>query len=225
MDQDRALNYPKVVGEFDTVREILKGYSIARFGDGEVKIIEGFGYIRQPSPPIELSSELKEVSLNPAAGCLIGIPTLDPRGVKYENWLRHRDRLLRHFSEAAGIKYYSSFITRPDSAQWIECAEYHDLLSQVWRGKRITIVSEPHSKILTFLRATGENVSHIECPRHEAYSKIRHFERTIAKQKPDIALLSCGVTATCLANRLTLSGIQAVDIGSVGGFLMRWFKK
>jgi len=35
-------------------------------------------------------------------------------------------------------------------------------------------------------------------------------------------LLSCGPTATVLANRLTKYGIQAIDLGSIGGFLQRW---
>jgi hypothetical protein len=36
-----------------------------------------------------------------------------------------------------------------------------------------------------------------------------------------VALLSCGPTATCLANRLARRGIQGVDMGSVGGMLVR----
>jgi hypothetical protein len=215
--------YPNVIGEFETVRAIIAGHSIARFGDGELKVMEGRGYVRQPIPPLALSNELLQVSQSPAPGCLLGIPTLDPAGAKYENWIKSRRRLTKYFSASTGLTYYSSFITRPDSAQWLECAEYHALLCQTWLGKgRVTIVSEANSKILSYVRATCPNVVHIECPRHEAYSLIRHFERATVKTKPDIALLSCGVTATCLANRLAARGIQAFDIGSVGGFLWRW---
>ena len=48
------------------------------------------------------------------------------------------------------------------------------------------------------------------------------FEKEILKLRPDIALFSVGVTATALASRIAGHGIQAVDLGSIGGFFQRW---
>ena len=43
----RVIEYPPVAGEFETVRKLYKGRSIARFGDGEVKVMERHVYTRE----------------------------------------------------------------------------------------------------------------------------------------------------------------------------------
>lgn len=213
--------YPRVVGEFETVKQLIKGRSIARFGDGELKVMDGFSYVRQEVTEA-LSAELQHVARNKHRKCLIGIPTMDKKGAKYKNWTRHRARFCKYFRRGSGQRFYSSLITRPDSSPWIECQEYVDLLTQVWRDKtRVIIVSEPGSKLLTAVKRTNDPI-HIECPSHGAYDIIDKLEMAVVKELPDVALLSCGVTATCLAHRLASRGIQAIDIGSIGGFLLRW---
>jgi len=64
-------------------------------------------------------------------------------------------------------------------------------------------------------------LKHVACPHSEAYGKIDELEQAIVETEPTIALLSCGPTATCLANRLALRGIQAIDVGSAGGYLLK----
>src|SRR5689334_5478065 len=118
------IEYPPVAGEFETVAKLLEGYSIARFGDGEFKLIDGQGYFREPANE-KLSAELLEVLQRPAANCLVAIPTMDPRGAKYDGWIRHQARFARIIvsvsSALSVVKYYSAFVTRPDSAPWINC--------------------------------------------------------------------------------------------------------
>jgi hypothetical protein len=215
--------YPRVRGEIATVERLIKGMSIARFGDGELKILDGRGYSREPTNA-RLTEEMLELVADPAPDCLIGIPTMDPAGPKYTNWLRHRPRFCRYFSEDDGRRYYSAFITRPDSAaDPLESREYVGLLSSLWAGRSgVVVMSEPTSKLLACVRATAAEVTHIECPSRGAYSVIRELEAAIVAVRPSIALLSCGPTATCLANRLARRGVQAVDLGSVGGLLLRW---
>lgn len=216
------MTYPKVVGEFDTIAEILKGKSIARFGDGELKIMECRAYVREEAN-FDLAEEARRVLWEPHRDCLVGIPTMDPNGPKYPNWSRHSERFMKYL-ERTDHRFYSAFITRPDSAPWIECQDFVDKLIDVWRGKMVTIVSEPHSKLLSAAHLTAKSVRHIECPSHGAYAWITQFERDIRSKSTDVVLLSCGPTATCLANRMAKRGIQAVDLGSIGGFLMRWIK-
>jgi hypothetical protein len=212
--------YPHVKGEFATVSRLLKGSSIARFGDGELKFLCSAGYRRQPANTA-LTDEMRALVASPNEGCVIGIPTLDPNGPKYENWRRHEGRFVKFFKRGDGNRYYSAFITRPDSAaDNIESPEYVDLLSRLWVGRNVVVLSELTSKLLACVRETS-NVTHIECPRYEAYAMVNDFERAIVAAKPDVALLSCGPTATCLANRLAGRGVQAIDIGSIGGMLLR----
>lgn len=225
MGKGGPILYPQVVGEFDTIRKIIKGYSIARFGDGEVKMMDKNIYTRELSPVPGLAKEMKEVAASPHAKCLIGIPTMDPAGSKYANWQRHIPRFTKYFHVNTGIKYYSALITRPDCGSWLETREYYELICQIWAKKsKIAIVSEKISKLLTHVSET-HNVSHVECPMYGAYAHVNRLEQEVLQIEPDLALLSAGPTATILANRLSSHGIQAVDIGSIGGFLQRWRAK
>lgn len=216
--------YPRVKGEFATLRRLASGKSLARFGDGELKILDGYGYSREERNG-HLTAEMRTVVAHPAPDCLIGIPTMDPNGPKYENWLRHRKRFCRYFERDDGRAYYSAFVTRPDSAaDPLESVDYAGKVLQLWTGKpRVVVMSEPHSKLLTCVRATNpDGLVHIECPSRRAYAVIDDLERAIVAAAPSVALLSCGPTATCLANRLAARGIQGLDLGSIGGLLLRW---
>ncbi len=218
------IGYPKVVGEYHTVREILKGKSIARFGDGELKMMECKGYVRE-NADVTFAEEIRRVMWNPHKDCLVGIPTMDPDGPKFPNWSKHAKRFMKYIERAdEGMVFYSAFISRPDSAPWIERQKFVDLLLKLWAGKRATIVCEQNSKLLTAVKRTAAAVTHIECPSHGAYEWITHYERRITNDPPEVAILSCGPTATCLANRLAKRGVQALDMGSIGGFLLRWMK-
>lgn len=212
------MNYPAVKGEFETVKEILTGKSIARFGDGELKIVYGSGYVRA-EPNKELTAEIREVLRKPNPMCLVGIPTMDRDGAKYCNWERH----IRRFSRVVSpnIKYYSAFISRPDSAPWINTAEYALLLCSVWANRRVVIVCETGNSLLHMVTRTAAHVEHIECPSREAYAHIDEYEKVVVKRAPDLAVLSLGPTATCLANRLAKRGVQGLDLGSAGGFLRK----
>lgn len=214
--------YPAVMGEFETVRLLLEGRSIARFGDGELKILEGRGYVRE-TPNGPLTEEMRAILAAPHRGCIVAIPTMDPAGPKFDGWQRHIHRFCQHVSHADGNRYGSAFITRPDSAaDAIETPEYFDLISRLWVGReRVAVLSEARNKLLACARAMAASVEHVECPRHGAYAYIKDLERQILMAKPSVALLSCGPTATCLANRLSAKGVQALDLGSIGGMLMR----
>lgn len=210
--------YPKVIDEFRTVAKLKEGYSINRQGDGEAKCIAGKGYVREPANP-KLAAELLDAMTNPHPNCLVGIPNFDPRGVKYENWLRHEERFKSMLSP--DVTYYSAFITRPDNAQWIDNREYAESLVDLWRGKSVTVVGEFKSKLSRAVSFAAGQIRNVECPHREAYSAIDRLEQEVLKKPMDLVVLSAGPTATCLANRLAKHGLQALDLGSVGGFIIR----
>lgn len=209
------LIYPDVKNEFETIAKVLKGYNLARFGDGEAKIACGFGYSREPVNP-KLSKEILQVLQKPNEGVIVGIPTMYSGGPKYTNWLRHAERFCKILDP--NLQYYSSFVSRPDSAPWIDNSDFCSKVEQLWAGKFAVVLCEKKGSILTAVKRKAERIIHIECPTHEAYSDIDNFEKEIMLLDPDIAILSCGPTATCLANRLM---IHAVDVGSMGKMLSR----
>lgn len=209
--------WPEVLGEFETVRLMAAGHSIARFGDGEMKIIYGAGYVRE-KPNLALSTELFAVLKAKLPRLLVGIPTMNPDGPKIENWRRHQERFLRLLPPAR--TFASAFVTRPDSAPWIRTQEYLEIMLGCWAGKRLTIVCEKDSKLLKVVRATAGLVTHLSCPSHGAYARIGVLALDVRKTEPEVVVLSCGPTATCLARRLYDRGIHTLDLGSAGQFLL-----
>lgn len=212
------MSYPRVADEFETIRKVARGYSLARFGDGELKMAHGAGYSREPGSA-RLAAELTGIIQKPHARCVVGIPTMDARGPKYLNWTRHADRFETIVSR--DVRYYSAFVSRPDSAPWINVREYAELVQNLWAGKRVAAVCERRNSLLALVRKTAAKVRHVECPHAQAYAVIDELERQVFAQLPDVVVMSAGPTATCLANRLAARGLHAVDLGSAGGFLRK----
>lgn len=212
------MNYPKVLGEFETVDLLLEGYSLGRYGDGELKVLHGAGYSREPANPA-LTDELRAAFLTPHARCLVGVPTMDPAGPKYENWTRHAGRFAGVMVE--GQRYVSAFVSRPDSAPWINSLGYAKQVEHLWARRRAVVVCEKKGSMIKAVRCGAREAIHVACPRHGAYSYIDKLEARVLAHAPDIVILSAGPTASCLANRLARAGVQAVDLGSAGGFLLK----
>jgi hypothetical protein len=214
------MTWPLVQDEFRTLAMLQQGYSIARFGDGEFKMMDGAGYVREP-PNKRLAAELRSVLRRPHPKCLRGIPTFDPISPKFPTWSKHLGRFTRLMKRTRG-DFYSAFISRPDSAPWIRTKEFAQGFMNLWGGKRVAVLCEKNNGSLRALDyAALEMLDWVECPSHEAYARIDEFEKKLIRNDPHIVWLSCGMTATCLANRLTKHGIQAIDFGSGGSFIAK----
>lgn len=213
------MSYPLVYNEMETIFKLQQGFSISRFGDGEFKMMDGAGYVREP-PNKKLAHELRSILRKPPKGLIRGIPTMDPAGPKFQTWRKHLNRFEHALAGTKG-PFYSAFISRPDSAPWIRTREFAEEFVKVWAGKRVAVLCEETSKSITLVKQTTATWWHVVCPRYEAYAEINDFEDTIAHLvKPEVAILSCGMTATCLAARLARRGIQAIDFGSGGKYLL-----
>jgi Glycosyltransferase GT-D fold len=116
----QAAIYPDVLSEVDTVKRILDGASIARFGDGEFKLVRGADCVSQFFDR-NLQAELKAILRDPDPRCLVGIPNINGATPKADFWAgyRYTAALLK-----PGHQWASSFIARPDSAPWIDTWEY-----------------------------------------------------------------------------------------------------
>lgn len=150
---------------------------------------------------------------------------MDPRGPKYPTWQKHKQRFSRMLAKARG-PFYSAFISRPDSAPWIRTREFAEEFAKLFRGRKAALLCEREGSLQRAFwsvdHSPGAPTPWLEiCPSHEAYALIDAFEDHIVAFKPEVAILSCGMTATCLANRLTKRGIQAIDFGSGGSFIAK----
>lgn len=210
------MSWPKVLGEFETVDRLLAGWSLQRHGDGELKVLHGAGYSREPANA-ELTAALLDAFQNPAPRCLVGIPSMDPAGPKYDNWTRHQARF-ELLTDPERI-YGSAFVTRPDSAPWISCVEYAQRVEQLWAGKRVVVVGEKGGSMIRTVSRRAARALHVSCPHREAFRLVDVLEANVLAREPNVVILCAGPTASVLANRLAHRGVHAVDLGSAGQFL------
>jgi hypothetical protein len=213
--------YPHVLGEHATLEMVHQGWSLSRIGDGETSLMAGGAQFREPANPA-LAQELRAIAQHPIPRLLVGIPTLIPGSPKYANWLRRAPRTLQFVH--AHMTYGSAFVSRPDSAaENLRTDAYCQRVVDLWRDKRTVLVSEygvAIYRLLDYSIGTG-TLCWIACPHRETYAVLPALEAQVLEAAPEIAILSCGPAATCLAARLTRQGVHAVDIGSAGHFILR----
>lgn len=209
--------YPPVVDEHDTLDLVIGGKSIARYGDGEFKIAKGGECVSQERDP-RLTVELASILVQHSKKVLTAIPTMDPRGPKYNKWARYSNVYPRQLNPKK--TYYSAFISRPDSAPWINTKEFFDKIEGLWKGQSVTLVAcGERSLTKEFLYQTGAYaVNWVPCPRRDAYRVIDDLEKDCMSSPFERVLLCAGPTATCLAWRLGHRGKHAIDLGHIGMF-------
>lgn len=212
------ISYPQVMNEFDTIAKASQGFCLSRFGDGELKMAYGNGYSRQVGNP-RLAAELTRILCRPNKRCIVGIPTMNPDGPKYQNWTRHIPRFLPLLS--SGVVYYSAFVTRPDSSPWIATRAYAESVQAMWAGKKTAVLCERKGSMFRAVAPASRSAIHVECPRVGAYDEIDRLEYEVMRVCPEIVIMSAGPAATCLADRLARRGVHAVDMGSAGRFIIR----
>lgn len=215
--------YPRVIGERETLELICSGRSIARYGDGEFKIAASGASIKSQDADPRLSQRLRSILHSHDGECLIGIP--DIHGVltsplsseqKIEFWSKHlRFSHLLH----PAVPYVSSFISRPDSAPWINTDDYWQRLETLWVGQDVTVVRGSGKSLAPDDLIGAREVTDVLCRKQHAY---QDYDEILARiGTPTRALICLGPTATVLAYDLCKRGVHAVDLGHVAMFLRK----
>ncbi len=114
--------------------------------------------------------------------------------------------------------YVSSFITRPDSAPWINVPEYWALLESLWLDQDVTLVRGSGKSFTAerLVAAGAGTVTEILAPRQQAWAEYDSLLTRIGR--PKRALLCLGPTATVMAVDLCARGVHAIDLGHAGMF-------
>lgn len=208
------MTYPKVLTEDETLDLVLAGRSLSRWGDGEFKIACNSASIKSQPYDRALQKRLMGALREPG-DCIVGIPNIDAPTPKADFWERYR-WTERHLPVQ---EYGSSFVTRPDSAPWIDRPDYWAKVESLWLGRPVTLV-RGSGKSLTAedLMGAGE-VTEIIGPRQGAWSDYSALLKRIGR--PERALLCLGPTATVMAVDLCARGVHAIDLGHIGMFLRK----
>lgn len=209
--------YPSVLGESATLDLVISGRSLSRYGDGELKMCDGASIKSQAHAP-SLQARLSEIIRRPGQ-CLVGIPNVHSDTPKAPHWgkFERYSRLL-----TAGQSYVSSFVTRPDSAPWINTPDYWARLESLWFGRAITLVRGSSKSLTAEDLTSADTVTEIIAPRQQAWAEYDSILERVLSVKPSRVLIGLGPTATVLAVDLCARGIHAIDLGHVALFLRKY---
>lgn len=209
----------EVIKELETLNLLLQGASIARFGDGELRLALGQSVGHQEASD-NLKKELCQILKEPTK-CLVGIPYVDEKSPLKSVWKKYS---IEKFSNlyCSEKQYYSAFISRPDSAPWIDRHPYWENIRKLWLNKDVIAVCGS-GKGFRFqeLEKEAASLDIIYTLPQQAYSEIDDIEKKIGTDTSKIVLLSVGATATVLAHRLANKGFQALDLGHLPMFMRR----
>lgn len=205
--------YPNVLDECSTLQLVLSGRSLARYGDGEFKMCRGAS-IKSQRASASLARRLREV-LHDSGTCLVGIPNIQSHTPKGEFWQKQT----RFADLLTDRQYVSSFITRPDSAPWIDTAQYWAAVESLWVGQDVTLVRGSSKSLIADDLVGAGTVTEVIAPRQHAWVDYSELLKRIGT--PARALLCLGPTATVMAVDLSARGVHAIDLGHIGMFLRK----
>lgn len=207
--------YPPVLSELNTLRRVAAGESIARFGDGEFNLCRG-GRAKAQRSDDRLQWRLQAI-LKDSGRCLVGIPNLRSETPKGSFWEKYQS--------ASGLlaprEYVSSFITRPDSAPWIDTDEYWELLEALWVGQDVTLVHGGRHGLTEADLVGARRVREVAGPEVDAWECYDELLDRILEHEPKRVLLCLGPAATVMADDLCARGVHAIDLGHIGMFLRK----
>lgn len=211
------MTYPQVLTELETLHMARSGWSVSRYGDGELRICDGGRSISQDGSP-KLAAELREILQGKWSRVLPCIPNLDSATPRHTFWSDFRaPRYARLYRP--GIYYGSSFITRPDNAPWIDRPEYWNEVRRLWSGRTVAYVGGQRA-LYDVIKQDAAYADLIEAPLRNAYSEIDSLTRRLLSRPYAAIIISLGAAGTALAARLGRDGAQhALDLGHIGMFM------
>lgn len=216
---------PKVTAQMISDQQL----SLARYGDGEMRIIfEKRGIHFQKYDP-NLATELLE-ALEKDSGYSVAIPhgfvTTD-----YDNfwtsifWWKYVSQNVSNIKRLVNEYGSHQFLDTSFSRTVTELKDpktINDVIlavKNIWNGKDVVMVEGAQTRFGAGndLFENTNSVQRIIGPAKDAYSAIDEIEGAVYEAISDldnaIVLVALGPTATALAHRLYKSGVQVVDIG------------
>lgn len=219
------MRYPDNWGEWKTLKLALSGKSLARYGDGEIKLMLGRNAKSQRHHP-DLAKALREVVRDVKGPCLPCIPNIAAKvSPKEEFWAGYRgSRVVSLYDTSRAATYGSAFITRPDSAPpqaKIGGEDYFAEVRKLWEGRDVVIVRGSTKSLHGEYMPGAASVEEIRAPRQHAWDAFPDLFDRLKTETSRPVLLCLGATATVLANRLAYEGVHALDLGHIGMFMKK----
>lgn len=206
----------QVLTEAETIERAIAGDSLARFGDGELRLALG-GEAKSQARDPALRTQLLQILGGVRGRCLVCLPRHD--GPKAGWWAEYnRPKFTALYTMPV---YGSAFVTRPDSAPWIDSPAYWDRVAELWRSRDVVLVRGKANSLTADQLQGAATVTEIIGPERDAFADIhRLMTETVESLRPGgVVLLCLGATATVMAWRLAGIGIHAIDLGHIGLYM------
>lgn len=218
-----------ILNEEKTMDKLIEGYSIARYGDGEIMLCNNrsIGFQNSDKELCNLLCDLVSYKLHHDK-LLIGLPpqifgiydnypdkyipywkkfSVRPPAKKFINKFINKDKI-----------YASSFITRITEIKNKNIII--EKFKQIWKGKKVVYLISERNKIklnnkLCTLFDNAKSIEYYYIPHTNAWDQRETIINELTKKYDNSHLILCsaGPTATVLAYNLTLLGYQFIDIG------------
>lgn len=204
--------------------------SIARFGDGEIRLIFGTGVHFQKYDE-KLSQKLKTTLVSSFDNLFIGLPdfyaSLMDANMVVKNAVRrfygkYTPLILPMLNEKQ-VYAYSAFTFPYINVGFNNNKEYYETrynkFRRIWDNKDIVIVSgdKVFDKIKYNIYDNAKSIEYIKAPSINAFSKYDELLSEIkTKEKSKLIILILGPTATAMAHDLAQLGYRALDLGHLG---------
>jgi len=219
---------PRVLSIETTLARVLEErLSIARFGDGELRLMGRAGIGFQHASD-SLGDALAELAYGDSPSLLVCVPDIfgsldaysEPSAAIWKrHLLRERARWVRTFGRQDSRAHGNAFISRP-YLDWKDKSRAHsrfEMLKQIWRSRDVLVVEGADTRlgVANDLLAGARSVKRIIAPSVDAWL-CRDDILAAATQHPGrLILLALGPTATVLAGDLSALGFQALDVGHI----------
>ena len=211
----------------ETIEELIHSEkSMVRFGDGEITMIRGRSLQLQQVEP-EIIEGLKGLLQYEYEGMIVAIPAIFDDLSIYRKGSRQfwKDHLF--FSRKIYEKYcnpertyYNSYISRfyyPFENKNL-CDEWAMKIRQIWKDKNVVVIEgeKTHNGVGNNLLDTAKSVVRILGPSSNAYEYLDEImEACRSYPRDSLFLVSLGIAAKFLTEKLFLEGYRALDIGNL----------
>ena len=214
------IKLPTVLSLNDTLYTVIaSNKSLARYGDGEFKIIMGESISFQKYDK-NLSDRLKEILKNKNENLFVGLT--DTFGYCPDAYFKRVMTVCRK-TLYEYIDFSKTYVNSNLTRQFIFATEeqgkdYYNKIKSLWNEKDIVIVEGAGSRlgIGNDLFDNASSVKRIISPIKDAFSNYNEILSVCLKQPEDtLFILALGPTATVLADDLSNAGYRALDAGHI----------
>ena len=209
----------------ETIEELINtNKSMIRYGDGEITMIRGRSLVLQQVEP-EIIDGLKRMLKYEHDGMIVTIPEIfdDLSIYRKESRQFWKDHLL--FSRKIYEKYcnpnkiyYNTSVSRfyYSMNDKSKCTAWIEKIKLIWKDKDVVVVEgeRTHNGAGNDLLDTAKTIERIIGPSSDAYARLDELMECCRQYPKDrLFLVSLGVAAKFLTERLYLEGYRSLDIG------------